>query len=347
MLQYNEFNDIIRINLKLEFEEDMMKLCNRARQALSVFLIAAVFLVAGCSGKSHPGAKLRIGYLPIAAELPLFVAIEKGYFTDAGFEYELVRFASSNDMGNAATADRIDILAGAASNVIFDIGHVSGKKHQVFCINPYSNTPGHVTDHLLVRKGSGIDSLSQLLGKKVASFPGSVNRIFCYLILEKYGIPRTSYEYLELQPKDWELALQARQVDAVSALEPQATQIIFDSVGISIFPGFYADLMPNVPLSAHWVSADFMARTNKKDLDKIVKIYDKAIDFCRNHLPEAKTYLAKYANVREDILGKVNVNPWQKRAEIEQKHFQAYVDLLFDNGALQSKAEVKEYILPH
>src|SRR2546421_12994324 len=87
--------------------------------------------------------KLRIGYLPVAAELPLFVAVEQGYFKKAGIDIDLVRFASSNELGNAATADQIDILAGCASNVVFDIGHVSGKKHLVFLTNPYSNTPGH------------------------------------------------------------------------------------------------------------------------------------------------------------------------------------------------------------
>lgn len=115
----------------------------------------------------------------------------------------------------------------------------------------------------------------------MASFPGSVNRIFCYLILEKHGVPRDSYEYIELLPKDWQTALQTGQIDAVSALEPSASQIMKDGVGVSIFPGFYADLMPDVPLSAHWIAADFYSRANKKQIAAILEVYDRAIDFCR------------------------------------------------------------------
>jgi ABC-type nitrate/sulfonate/bicarbonate transport system substrate-binding protein len=215
--------------------------------------------------------KLRVGYLPIAAELPLFVAIEQGYFRDAGIEVELIRFASSNEMGNAATADRIDILSGSASNVIFDIGSVSGKKHLIFALNPYSSAPGHVTDHLIARKGSGIKKLGDLKGKKVASFPGSVNRILTYLILEKHGIPRDSYEYIEMLPKDWQPSLHSGAVDALSALEPSATQIIKDGVGYSVFPGFYADLMPDVPLSGHWIAADFHSGRIKLNLRPFLK----------------------------------------------------------------------------
>ena len=310
--------------------------------SLIVILILLFGMFIQCSEQSEI---LRIGYLPIAAELPLFVAIEEGYFEDAGIKFELQRFASSNEMGNAATADRIDVLAGSASNVIFDIGHVSGKKHLVFCINPYSNTPGHVTDHLLVRKGSGITELEQLKGKKVASFPGSVNRIFCYLILEKYGVPRDSYEYIELLPKDWQPALQGGRVDAVSALEPLASQIIKDGLGESIFPGFYADLMPDVPLSAHWIAADFYARADKGTISSILDVYEKAIDFCRNDIDAAKKYLLKYANVREDILDEVNLNPWKKLNEIDLNQFQKYIDILADNNALQSNVPITDFVL--
>src|SRR5919107_2334910 len=266
------------------------------KQCLKTAILIGLMIVIlmGCNNNQPGGIsqnnwpKLRIGYLPVAAELPLFVAIEQGYFQKAGIQIELIRLASSNDMGNAATADKIDILAGAASNVIFDIGTVSGKRHLIFAVNPYSNSPGHVTDHLIVRKNSGISKLTDIKGKKVASFPGSVNRIFTYLILEKHGVPRDSYNYSELLPKDWEPALQTGSVDAVSALEPNATQIIKDDVGVSIFPGFYADLMPDVPLSGHWIAADYYSRADKKQLAAFLDAYENAILFCREHEKEAK-----------------------------------------------------------
>lgn len=319
--------------------------------ATAGFITLIVFILIGCNNRpgdtsQNTWPKLRIGYLPVAAELPLFVAVEQGYFQKAGIQVELIRLASSNDMGNAATADKIDILAGAASNVIFDIGTVSGKRHLIFTVNPYSNTPGHVTDYLIVRKNSGITNLTDLKGKKIASFPGSVNRIFTYLILEKHGVPRDSYSYSELLPKDWEPALQTGSVGAVSALEPNATQIIKDGVGVSIFPGFYADLMPNVPLSGHWVAADFYARADKKQLAAFIDAYEKAVMFCREHEKEAKTYLVKYAEVRQDILDDVNLNPWENLSEIDTKQFQSYIDLLADNKALQAKVNISDYLLP-
>lgn len=298
------------------------------------------------SGPTVTQKKIRIGYLPIAAELPLFVAVEKGYFKEAGIEVELVRLASSNDLGNAATSDQIDILAGAASNVVFDIGRTAGKRHLLFAVNPYSNSPGHVTDHLIVRNNSGINTIADLKGKKVAGFPGSV-RVLIFLILEKHGVPRDSYEYLELPPANWQPALQSGSIDAGVALEPSATQILKDGVGTSILKGFYAELMPDMPLSGHWVAADFYARADKAQLAAFIDAYTKAITFCREHEREAKSYLPKYANVREDILDGVNLNPWKSYPELDIQKLQAYADLLTNNQAIQGRVTVTDFVLPN
>lgn len=321
----------------------------------AMILLATAFV--GCDRQSSNGTPtpptatttnwptLRIGYLPVAAELPLFVAVEKGFLQEAGIKYELVRVPSSNEMGNSGTADKIDILAGAALNVVTDIGHVSGKKHLLFAVNPYSNRPDHVTDHLIAKKGSGIASVKDLQKRKIAALPGSV-RVLVFLVLEKHGVARDSYEYLELLPKDWQPSLQSGAIDAVVALEPSATQIIKDGVGTSILPGFYAELMPDMPLSGHWIAADFYGRADKRQISAFLAAYDKAIAFCREHPADAKAYLVKYANVREDILADVNLNPWQKLSELDTKQIQAYLDLLSTNNAIQGKPRATDYLLP-
>lgn len=312
-----------------------------------IFSLSLLLLVTNCN--NHPSnagpKKIRVGYLPVAAELPLFVGVEQGYFQKAGIQVELTRVASSNDLATAGTADQVDILAGAASNVIFDVGVTSGKKHLLFALNPYSNTPGHITDHLIVRKNSGINSILDLKGRKIAGFPGSV-RVLAFMILEKHGLPQGSYEYSELAPNNWESALQNGSIDAVIALEPTATQIIKDNAGDSILKGFYAELMPDLPLSGHWVAADFYARADKELLSAFIDAYEKAIIFCREHEREAKSYLTKYANVREDILNDVNLNPWKHYSELDISKIQSYADLLANNQAIQGRVNVSDYILP-
>jgi NitT/TauT family transport system substrate-binding protein len=41
-------------------------------------------------------AKLRIGFWPVAAGLPFFAALDKGYFKEAGLEVEPLKFAGAS-----------------------------------------------------------------------------------------------------------------------------------------------------------------------------------------------------------------------------------------------------------
>ena len=319
------------------------------RAAVLILVIFLCLWAVACQkpvSDSPARPKLRIGYLPIAAELPLFVAVERGYLREAGLDYVLTQFASSNELVNAATADRIDVLAGAATNVVWDAGSVSNKKHLLFVLNPYSNNPGSVTDYLLVRAGSTINSVSQLRGKKVASFPGSV-KVLVHLGLEKMNLPRSAYDTIEMLPSDWQPSLQAGAIDAVVALEPNATQIMKDRAGRPLVSGFYATIMKDLPLSGHWIAADYYNRTDKRQINALLAAYTRAIHFCRDNEREAKEYLKKYANVREDILDKVGLNPWRTRKELNGRSIQSYADLLKANNALAETTETSRYLLPN
>ena len=51
--------------------------------------------------------KILIGYWPIAAGLPFYLAVENGFFKDAGVNVEAVRFASPSQVAEAMVAGRI------------------------------------------------------------------------------------------------------------------------------------------------------------------------------------------------------------------------------------------------
>ena len=94
------------------------------------------------------------------------------------------------------------------------------------------------------------------------------------------------------------------------------------------------------------VGADFYSRSDKKQLAAFLDAYENAIQFCREHEKEAKTYLVKYSSVRDDILDAVNLNPWKRLSEIDGKQFQAFINLLADNKSLQAKVNFADFLMP-
>src|SRR3989344_5563832 len=53
--------------------------------------------------------KVKIGYLPVVHGLPLYVAIEKGYFTEQGIAIEQVPFQAPNQIIDALLQGQLDM----------------------------------------------------------------------------------------------------------------------------------------------------------------------------------------------------------------------------------------------
>src|ERR671938_75983 len=74
------------------------------RNVLSLgILSAAVLIAAGCdkeaasaSGESAGPMKIRVGYIGLTCEAPIFSAVEKGFFKEEGLDVELVRCQWAN-----------------------------------------------------------------------------------------------------------------------------------------------------------------------------------------------------------------------------------------------------------
>src|SRR5262245_57913005 len=60
------------------------------------------------SGPLTPPVKVQVGYSPASSSLPLFVAVERGYFEDQGLELELTPFTLSTDQFPALASGQLD-----------------------------------------------------------------------------------------------------------------------------------------------------------------------------------------------------------------------------------------------
>src|SRR6476660_7741741 len=64
------------------------------RITLTVMALVAGFLSGSCNKENasgNNGNKIRVGYIGITCEAPIFSAVEKGFFKEEGLEVELVK----------------------------------------------------------------------------------------------------------------------------------------------------------------------------------------------------------------------------------------------------------------
>src|SRR6187431_639703 len=165
-------------------------------------------------------AKIRIGYWPVAAGLPFFAAVEKGYFKEAGLEVEPLKFAGAQQVMEAMLAGRSDGSSNGTGSANLAIGEIAQPGlFKIFCTNP-SNAKD-VLDEYIAPKDSTYKTIADFKGKRVASGPGIQNVTLCKTMLERAGATGTTV--IELPIGQHVASIVAGQVDGAYTLEPTGT----------------------------------------------------------------------------------------------------------------------------
>ncbi len=181
---------------------------------------AAAFLGVPSIVRAQVAPKIRIGYWPVAAGLPFFAAIEKGYFKEAGLDVEPLKFAGAQQVMEAMLAGRSDGSSNGTGSANLGIGEIAQPGlFKIFCTNP-SNAK-YVLDEFIIPKDSPVKTMADLKGKRIASGPGIQNVTLCKTMLERAGATGTTV--IELPIGQHVASIAAGQVDACYTLEPTGT----------------------------------------------------------------------------------------------------------------------------
>src|SRR4029077_3289935 len=184
---------------------------------LAALVAVASLLLAGCnrkdSGSFAASNKVRVGYIGITCEAPIFTAVEKGFFKEEGLDVSLVKCEWANYK---------DVLALGG----FDITH-----HLVmYFLKPIEQgldvkfTGGIHRGCLRVQaaKNSTINSIADLRGKRIGvPGMGTPPFIFANRVLGANGIDASKEINWRVFPAgELGLALDKGEVDAVADSEP-------------------------------------------------------------------------------------------------------------------------------
>jgi NitT/TauT family transport system substrate-binding protein len=198
-----------------------------APAALAVLLGCVALLPLGCNKGPGGGAgarpKVKVAYLGLTCEAPIFVAKEKGFFDEEGLDAELVK----TDW---------DGLREGLGNGTFDANHTL----IMYLLKPIETgadikiTGGIHTGCLRVQAGvnSDIKAVKDLKGKKIGvpTHLGSPPYLFCCRTLAAAGIdPRPDAKEVEwavYPPAELGLALSQGRIDALATSDPIGTILL-------------------------------------------------------------------------------------------------------------------------
>jgi NitT/TauT family transport system substrate-binding protein len=229
------------------------------RLALPLLLAAAM--------PSWAGAPLKIGYSDWPGWVAWQVAIEKGWFKEAGVDvqFEWFDYVASMDAFTAGKLDAVTVTNGDAL-----VTGANGAKSVMVLINDYSNG-----NDMIVAK-AGIKSLKDLKGKKVGIEIGFVDHLLLLNGLEKAGMKETDVALVNSPTNETPQVLASGDVDAIGAWQPNSGMALKMVPGSkSVYssadePGLIYDVLAVSPASL---------ASRKADWQKVVKVWYRVVDY--------------------------------------------------------------------
>jgi NitT/TauT family transport system substrate-binding protein len=188
------------------------------------FVVGAAAVVTASSfggpAQAQTASTILVGYWPISAALPFFVADKNGYFKEAGVDVQLVKFADQVKVTEALVAGRIQATAtGTGSTQLATAEIAQPGLFKILGANLSSSKS--ILDEIIVAKGAPYKHVSDLKGKKVATGVGPQAMVEATLILQRAGV--TDVTPIELSPAQHIAAVASGQVDAAYTYEPNGT----------------------------------------------------------------------------------------------------------------------------
>src|SRR5690348_6681550 len=293
--------------------------CWRLRQWPLVLAIFVAFCGASTSARAE---KIRVGLQNFLSYANVFIALDKGYFRDAGLEVEttMIRgggnaafsevIAGQHDISSVAiTASMLnDVIKGANIRVIADKGQIRAD---------------HSTNELWITKAlhdSGVKDITGLKGKTVAtSPPGGSDWLILAMMADKFGlsVPKKDILAAGLPAPQRVKALESGTVAGAILVEPFISQIDRSkAVRLMTVP----DLMPVFQTAVYYTNEEFLKKHAMAVQKFLGALHKATAEYMKNPKDDGLVaILSKYTKVSPTVIkqavpvyfspdGKVDVN---------------------------------------
>jgi NitT/TauT family transport system substrate-binding protein len=295
------------------------------------------------SSSETPG-KISIGFWPVAAGLPLFIADKKGYFKEAGLDVEVVKFASANQVAESLIAGRLQGTGNGVASGALGLSEIASPGlFKIIASNP-SNAE-HKLEQIIVAKDSPIQSVADLKGKKVASGPGAQNLAIAQAILTKIGVSDPQVQQLEI--RQHVAAIESGQIDAAYTLEPTGTVGEMKGITRVLEYGVVSTYILG-DAKAPWFGGS--AALSSKFIEQYpsttktyIEAYRRAIQDIRDNPDEARQYLVGYTAIEGELVQKVPLVAYTLYDEFTSEdvgYFQKFFDFMAEKQVFSKPVDV-------
>ena len=278
-------------------------------------------------------------------QIPIMVAIDKGFFRDAGLDVSLKPIIASSDRMAAVASGSV-----AFSNLgrIAVIANMARGDTSFWYFTNIDDSPGN--EGCWAR--AGFTSLQQLKGHKVAANTSA--QITLDGLLENAGMTEKDIQFVNLPPDQMAAAISKADVDAACVWQP-----LLDGLKSAVPNGTLLGLDNETPIGrkfATMASPDIViiARTFVEQHPEAAKALAGALlkgaDYTNSNPDDAAKTVAHYfRKAPEEVLAAMKTfkyfgtNGWPQHMRVQTDQMQYLAHLLSDSGKIPTEPDVKKW----
>lgn len=297
--------------------------------------------ISACTTQAPPGSPVqpakvttpvKVAYLPVVSNGPLFIAHEEGYFAHQGISVDFIKFQSASTALPALINGDIAVSGGSLSpsfvNAVINGAHIrivadKGRNSPGPC-----NASGIMVRTDLVRSGEVIRA-SDLKGKKIMASSDQAYRT--YRILSMGNLTTDDVELVNMDFPSGLLALTNGAIDAGDMTEPFVTKALEDNVAVMLFPTeIYS---PDYPTPLYY--GPELLDTHP-DLGRrfMVAYLEGVRQYNLGKTERNLEILSNYTNLDKDLLKRSCWLPIDPSGDLPRRPVREYMDWMQQNGKI-------------
>lgn len=310
-----------------------------------------VFMLTGCGAEStvSEGGKTKVVLNEVAHSIfyaPMYVAIEEGYFAEAGIDLELVTGFGADKTMTAVLTDEADIgFMGSESTVYTYAGGTTD-----YVVN-FAQLTQRAGNFLVSRQPIENFSWDMIKGKDVLGgrAGGMPEMVFEY-ILDKNGIDPATEVNID-QSIDFgstAAAFSGGQGDFTVEFEPHATAL--EQKGEGYVVASLGEDSGYVPYTSFSAKKSYLEK-NKDTVQAFTDALQKGMDYVQNHTPAeiAEVIAPQFAETDMETLTTIveryyNQDTWKADLIFEQDSFDLLQNILDDAGVLKERVPYEDLV---
>ncbi len=264
---------------------------------------ATLIIASGCSGSEdndssgggQPESITKINFVTGAAiqgrEAPVYVAIDKGYFRDAGIEVNVVSGNGTEENLKLLQAGRAEFVTADITAALVDYAKGAFTDFTVVSVIQQRNL-----SCLVALAGSGISSPTDLAGKKIGYIPGGVVKVMFDAYAKSAGIDGSKIQWVTMPIPQQAQALASGVINVASQFVVGVGSIkAVAKRDVVVFP--YSDYLTD--LYGSGVAVTKATARDKPDLvRKFNTAFYKGLTYAVEHPDEAGQIYAKYQKLQ-------------------------------------------------